>query len=110
MSKASPVVLPCEIEMGGFSGERYFKINLVGGKVYESVASYLHFLNKSKQRLESSEPPAGESIEGFVVARIIGKTSGGTVVEIPDGEALLVPKSVLISRPREKDAHVPVGS
>ena len=110
MATPKRLALPCKIELGAFSSERVFRITLANGQEYQSLAPYLHFWNNENERLTKNQPAAGETMEGLIAALLIGKENGDLVVEIPDGEVVIVAKKIALRRPQEVDTNVPVGS
>lgn len=101
-------ILPSKIARGSFSGERVFKINLANGEEYISLAPFIHLLGSDKTPLDRHQPPAETEIDGYVVARPIKKEGSYHIVEVPDGELVMVPSQSLGVYPRESSEHVPV--
>ena len=104
------LALPCTIAMGAFSSERVFTITLANGDTYQSAASFLHFWDAKANRLNRTEPGAGNRINGLVAARLVKQDGDDLAVEVPDGEVVMVSTKSAVRRPQEADTNVPVGS
>jgi len=102
--------VPCKITRGSFSGEKMFHITLADGQAYTSLSSYVHLLKSDKTPLEKQEPADDLEIEGYVAARLLNRENGNVIVEIPDGELVMIAANNLVSFPRESKDHVSVGS
>lgn len=79
----------CQIERGGFSGERTFSVVLLDGRKYTSLAPVHYFRSEDFRPLSDVQSDAAE--RGYVAAlplKKLGKRS--LVVEAPDGELLAV--------------------
>ena len=110
MNGGSLKAIACEISRGGFSDERVFKI-LAGETRHSGVASRRHMWCSEGNPIEEGEPPLGETIRGFVAARVL-KLLGNEVaiVSVPDGEVLKISVVDLVDRPSTAGKHVSVGS
>jgi hypothetical protein len=100
----------CTISRGGFSDERVFKF-AHNGQEYKGIASRLHMWKSDLTPVEEGEPPLGQTIDGFVAARIIEVVAGGStvMVSIPDGEVITIPIASLEDRPIvEAGEHVSI--
>lgn len=100
-------VIHCKIVRGGFSGERGFKIKLANGDEYVSLAAVGHLFKADKTPLEKHEPPEKEEISGYVAARSLKKEGPNSIVEVPDGQLVMV-NGCLDDYPQEKPQHVSV--
>jgi hypothetical protein len=102
--------ISCTISRGGFSDERVFTFDILGGKErYSGVASRRHMWNADGTALEEGEPPIGKTMSGFVAARVLeARGSNLFLVSIPDGGVVEVPSGQLVDRPSGVDQHVSV--
>jgi hypothetical protein len=108
MSSINAKALRCVLSRGAFSDERIIRIKLPEGE-YVGVASRRYCWGKGDKPLDENEPPAGKAIEGKVAARVIEMDGEENVhVSVPDGTVLTVPADLLLERPSEVQAHVPV--
>jgi hypothetical protein len=101
--------IQCVISRGGFSDERVFTLQVAGG--YTGVASRQYFWKQDGSELGEGEPPIGDTMDGFIAAKIIEVHAEAVLVSIPDGEVITIPSDALLERPSWKaGANVPVGS
>jgi hypothetical protein len=105
-----PVAIRCQISRGGFSGERVVRLRCVDGTQKKGLAPTNYCWNANQIPLGENEPANGQTMEGYVAARELEQPAPNQVmIEIPDGEVMIVPKESIIPRPSaEKSAHVPV--
>jgi hypothetical protein len=117
MTVFAPVAVRCVIARGGFSGERIVTVRCADGTDKKGLAPTRYCWNDKKHALGEDEPADGATIEGFVAARKLRgggpAAPGGVVVDIPDGEVMVVPLDSVIPRPTsaepETASHVPLG-
>ena len=104
------VALRCEISRGGFSDERVFRVAVPQGDFF-GVASRRYCWDVQDRPLPEDQPPAGQSIQGKVAARVVDMDeSDNIVVSVPDGQVITVSRDLLVDRPAEAGTHVPLGS
>lgn len=106
------VLIPARISRGGFASERTYRIETPDGKGCVGLAPWAYTFTAPNQRIEE-EPADGETINGFVQARVInGDPDGPAKVWLPDGEVCFVVRSLLNYTPieplPESSPHVPV--
>jgi hypothetical protein len=100
LSMPAHIAIKCRIMRGGFSGERIVTVHCADGSDRKGLAPTHYCWNLEKKPLGINEPNDGNSIEGFVAARQLKEIGNdGFVVEIPDGEMMVVTKSSIIQRP-----------
>ncbi len=113
MNLGQMVLVACALEVGGFSGERAFKLKLAGGTDEYSGIAPLHYCRTDeKSALPADQPPRGMSIPGFVEAFLVSNGGDQATVELPDGEAVRVDRArVLIRQDKvQEPAYVSIGS
>jgi hypothetical protein len=112
MASATQVAVQCEILRGGFSGERVVLIRTADGSERKGLAPTDYCWKADRTPLGPEDPSNGARVQGYVAARLHGTTANGqAIVEIPDGEVMIVPQASVIQRPSAEIAsHVPVGS
>jgi len=88
--RSNLVSIRCKIERGAFSGERVFSIKLVNGEEYRSLASVSYCQDEKGKPLAKNEPKG--KITGFVKAIRVKKERANMVVEVPDGQLIMVSK------------------
>lgn len=89
MPKKEPTAVLAAIRRGGFSDERIFEVDAVGGK-HLGACSIQYCYQLKGQALKESEPEKGTSITGKVVARFVRWTDSNALVLLPDGEVVEV--------------------
>ena len=117
MAVLAPVAVRCLIARGGFSGERVVTVRCADGTEKKGLAPTHYCWDEKKHPLGEDEPADGQAIEGFVAARKLRSAGpaapGAVVVDIPDGEVMVVPRDSVIPRPAstepETTPHVPLG-
>lgn len=107
MATHRAVFVQCRFTRGGFGHERIFWIPTPDGSgEYRGLAFIGYCYNRNRNPIAAEEPPPGESVKGFVVARRIKELDGGLVtVQVPDGELCDIDSSII-----EETKDVPVGS
>jgi hypothetical protein len=110
MTRKREIALICQINAGGFSGERVAEVTLVNGSTQKVLAPRHYCWTKDNNPLTPTQPELGTSIEGLVAARIIKENGGKLVVTTPDGEVFEVSSDTVQSRPTTSEItpHVPV--
>src|SRR4051812_41972460 len=78
--------LPCKISRGGFSSEYIFRVSLASGGEHAGAAPVTYFFDKSFKPLGLNAVARGETVDGLIAARPLGKGQGqeGTaLVSVP---------------------------
>ncbi len=101
------VRLPCVIYRSAFSSERQFQIRSSQAE-YVSTAPVEYFWADREHRLAADEPrQRGNSVPGFVDARILSQRDNGTLLlSVPSGDVLEVDAAMVVEYPQETAAHV----
>lgn len=100
------VFVRCRFTRGGFAHERIFYIPTPDGNGEYRGLAFINYCYKSaKKRLLEGEPPAGESIEGLLVGRLISEEDSIATIQVPDGELCDVSTNAI-----QEYRDVPVGS
>jgi hypothetical protein len=105
------VAIQCQVEPGGFSGERLFTVQLANGEDYVSVAPRQFCWNSNGNLVAINEPAS--KVNGLVAARVLEELEHSQVlVEVPDGQIIAVDRSKVQRRPTpikpERKLDVPV--
>jgi hypothetical protein len=110
MSHPAPIGLLCRFTPGGFSGQRVALIRLADGQTHKGLAPLQYCWTRDKKPLGPEEPAEGQAVDGIVAARYLRpEQDGKVVVSIPDGDVIVVPRSLVTARPTPEPAsHVPV--
>lgn len=80
----------CAIELGGFSSERTFEIDLGDGEKLVGTALLEYLRDENFEKLDDDDPH-GERIEGFVACRVLRRTETDIWVEVPSADVIRVP-------------------
>lgn len=88
--RSNLVSVKCKIELGAFSGERVFVVRLANGDEYRSLASISHCMKEKGKALATNEPISEYDMDGFVKAIKIKKELTNIIVEVPDGQLIMV--------------------
>ncbi len=111
MPREREIALKCQINAGGFSGERIAVVNLSDGNEQRVLAPRHYCWTAEGSPLAPDQPPLGNSIVGLVAARRIQDLPDGNVfVSTPDGAVFAVKPKTIDQRPAtlESVPHVPV--
>jgi len=92
--RSNLVSLRCTIERGAFSGERIFSFRLANGEEYRSLASVSYCQDEKGKPLAQNEPQPEGKIMGLVKAIKVKKERANMVVEVPDGQLVMVSKEI----------------
>jgi hypothetical protein len=89
MQRSAKVLIPCAIERGGFGNERTYRIPIAGDGEHIGVAPWIYCFDKDRQPVEV-EPSIDQTIDGFVVGKVV--RNGGQIAKVafPDGEVCLI--------------------
>jgi deoxycytidine triphosphate deaminase len=91
----------CQIERGGFSGERTFTIPNASGEPLIGVAYYEYFLDADQNPISEDVPPEGQIIDGFVMCRMVRRVDSSTVVvEVPSSDTIAISDKALLTGTR----------
>jgi len=104
------VAIPCRITRSGFPNERVFRITLPDGSEFVGAAPAYYFWNSDRSKLGENQPSKrGESIPGFVEARIITSDPDSALVSLPSGNVVEISPAE-ITTISEKPSNVSVKS
>jgi hypothetical protein len=109
MNNARNAAIRCKVAPGVFSGDRVVRFTLADGQEYETLVPRYYCWNEDRQLVNEHEPQM--EADGFVACRVIetvneGKDYKHFLVEVPDGEQVVVQSSSLIPRPTQVDSRV----
>jgi hypothetical protein len=103
--------IACQIERGAFTNERTFEIELSEHVTYQGenegklvgTAHASHLRTSKRQRLREDEPSYAETIDGFVLCRVLRELADEWVlVEVPSADVIHVSKDSLVSADQEE--------
>lgn len=84
--------IQCIITRGGFDSERVFEIK---GHV-KGAAPLDYFFDLTKMPLGGNNPPLGESLSGFVAARLVEAHGSLAIISLPSGDVIEVDRELLL--------------
>lgn len=96
MDSGQTVLVSCTLEPGAFSGERTFRLHLADGyTAYSGAAPARYCFDAEVKPLERDTPPKGTEIAGFVEAYWVSNGGDKARVELPNGDAVELPVSLI---------------
>jgi hypothetical protein len=109
MNIARNAAIRCKVAPGVFSGDRVVRFNLADGLEYETLVPRYYCWNENRQLVGEREPNL--ETNGFVACRVIETVSEAEgykdlLVEVPDGEQVVVRSTGLIPQPTPIDSRV----